>query len=64
MGKGNGRYKERKPKDPTIAKQFNSYRFRDYKEDVIDLLGRVCTVSVKTMKIVAQMPEGMPQQDS
>ena len=58
------RYKERTPKDPTIAKQFNSYRFRDYKEDVVDLLGKVCTVSVETMKIVAQMPEDSPQQDS
>ncbi|MEY4767606.1 MAG: hypothetical protein RL637_245, partial [Pseudomonadota bacterium] len=29
-------YKEKKPKDPTIAEQFNSYRFADYKEFVID----------------------------
>jgi len=48
-------YKEKKPKDPTIAKLFNTYRFADYKEVVIDLLMRVCTVSVKTMKIVGQM---------
>ena len=45
-------YKERKPKDPTIAEKFNTYRFADYKEEVIDLLARVCTVSVETMKIV------------
>jgi predicted helicase len=32
------RYKEKKPKDPTIAEKFNSYRFADYKEQVIDLL--------------------------
>ncbi len=57
------RYKERKPKDPTIAKQFNSYRFRDYKEDVIDLLGKVCTVSVETMKIINAMPEDIPPQE-
>ena len=49
-------YKEKKPKDPTIAKLFNTYRFADYKEKVIDLLMRVCTVSVKTMEIVGQMP--------
>jgi predicted helicase len=51
------RYKERTPKDPTIRDQFNTYRFRDYKEQVIDLLARVCTVSVQTMRIIQQMPE-------
>ena len=49
-------YKEKTPKDPTIAKLFNTYRFADYKEQVIDLLQRVCTVSVKTMEIIQQMP--------
>ena len=49
-------YKEKKPKDPTIAKLFNTYKFADYKEQVIDLLQRVCTVSVKTMEIIQQMP--------
>jgi predicted helicase len=39
----------------TIRNKFNSYRFIDYKESVIDLLQRVCTVSVKTMKIVEEM---------
>ncbi|HRV95460.1 MAG TPA: hypothetical protein P5526_25100 [Anaerolineae bacterium] len=41
--------------DPTIREKFNTYDFGDYKEDVIDLLGRVCTVSVETMQIVAAM---------
>jgi predicted helicase len=50
------RYKERKPKDPTIRAQFSTYRFRDYKEAVVDLLGRVTAVSAATMGIVAQMP--------
>ncbi len=45
-------YRERKPRDPTIRERFNTYRFADYKEQVIDLLARVCTVSVATMKIV------------
>ena len=45
-------YKEKKPRDPTIAEKFNSYRFADYKERVIDLLKRVCAVSVRTMEIV------------
>ena len=48
-------YKERKPRDPTIAAQFNTYRFADYKERVIDLLKRVCMVSVRTMEIVDDM---------
>ncbi|MFM6911927.1 MAG: type ISP restriction/modification enzyme, partial [Dolichospermum sp.] len=50
-------YKEKKPKDPTIAEKFNTYRFADYKEQVIDLLMRVCTVSVETMKIIKEMSE-------
>jgi predicted helicase len=48
-------YKEKKPKDPTIAEKFHNYRFADYKEQVIDLLQRVCTVSVETMQIIQQM---------
>ncbi len=48
-------YKEKKPSDPTIAEKFNNYRFADYKEHVIDLLKRVCTVSTETMKIVEAM---------
>ncbi len=49
------RYKERTPKDKTVAERFNSYRFADYKEEVIVLLGRVCAVSVETSEIVAEM---------
>jgi predicted helicase len=48
-------YQEKKPKDPTIAEKFNTYRFTDYKEEVIDLLKRICTVSVETMKTVGEM---------
>jgi predicted helicase len=49
-------YKEKKPQDATIAERFNTYKFADYKEQTIDLLKRVCQVSVKTMEIVDQMP--------
>jgi predicted helicase len=49
-------YKEKTPKDPTIRERFNTYRFADYKEHVIDLLQRVTTVSVETQRIIAQMP--------
>ena len=48
-------YKESKPKDPTIREKFDTYRFADYKEKVIDLLMRVTTVSVETQKIAAAM---------
>ncbi len=48
-------YKEKKPKDPTIAAKFNTYRFKDYKEKVIGLLARVTRVSVETMEIVNAM---------
>jgi predicted helicase len=50
-------HKERTPKDPTIRDKFNTYRFADYKEQVIELLQRVCTVSVETMKIIEEMSE-------
>ena len=50
------RYKEKKPKDPTIREKFDTYRFVNYKDQVIDLILRVCTVSVETMKIINEMP--------
>ena len=48
-------YKEKKPKDPTIREKFDTYRFADYKDHVIDLLKRVTTVSVETVKITNAM---------
>jgi len=48
-------YKEKKIADPTIAEKFAHYRFADYKEQVIDLLEKVCTVSVETMRIIDRM---------
>jgi len=47
--------KEKTPKDPTIREKFNTYRFLDYKEQVIELICRVCTVSIETMKIIREM---------
>jgi predicted helicase len=54
-------YKEKKPSDPTIAEKFNTYRFADYKDKVIELLDRVCRVSVVTMEIIGKMPESSPE---
>lgn len=48
-------YKESKPKDPTIREKFDTYRFADYKEKVIDLLARITTVSLETQKIIEEM---------
>lgn len=48
-------HKEKTPKDPTIREKFNTYRFADHKERVVDLLRRVTTVSVRTMEIVDAM---------
>ena len=48
-------YKERKPKDPTVRERFNTYRFADHKEFVIDLLGRVCAVSAFTVGVVGRI---------
>lgn len=50
------RHKETTPKDPTIREKFNTYRFADHKERVIDLLAQVTTVSVETMRILGEMP--------
>jgi predicted helicase len=50
-------YKEKKPKDPTIREKFNTYRFADYKDKVIDLLARVTRVSVETQRIVGAMKD-------
>lgn len=48
-------HKEKTPKDPTIREKFNTYRFADYKDHVIDLLGRVVAVSLATVDIVEAM---------
>lgn len=48
-------YREKTPKDPTIREKFNTYRFADYKEKVIDLLMRVTRVSVETVAITEAM---------
>lgn len=53
-------YKESAPRDPTIRERFNTYRFSNHKERVIDLLSRVITVSVETIKIVRTMSEREP----
>ena len=48
-------YKEKTPKDPTIREKFNTYRFADHKEPVIELLAKVCRVSVETMALIDEI---------
>ena len=48
-------HKEKTPKDPTIRERFNTYRFADHKEKVVDLLKRVTRVSVETVAIIEAM---------
>lgn len=48
-------HKEKKPRDPTIAAKFNTYRFADYKESMIDLLAKVVRVSVETNAVTDAM---------
>ena len=48
-------HKEKKPRDPTIREKFNTYRFADYKESMIELLAKVVRVSVKTNAITDAM---------
>ncbi|MFO1322787.1 MAG: type ISP restriction/modification enzyme [Burkholderiales bacterium] len=50
-------YRETTSKDQTIAERFDTYRFADHKDEVIDLLSKVCRVSVETMLIIAEMKQ-------
>ena len=48
-------HKEKTPRDPTIREKFNTYRFADYKESMIELLAKVVRVSVDTVAITEAM---------
>jgi predicted helicase len=48
-------HREHAPKDAVVREKFNTYRFVDHKEQVIDLLARVITVSVETVEITESM---------
>src|ERR1019366_4213358 len=46
---------QHKEKSTTLAVPLKGYRFADYKEEVINLLGRVVAVSVNTIAIIREM---------
>ncbi|MCK1653062.1 N-6 DNA methylase [Bradyrhizobium sp. 149] len=48
-------YKEKSETDETIRERFDRYQFSTYKVEVIDLLKKVTSVSVETMKIAEEM---------
>ncbi|WP_271604975.1 type ISP restriction/modification enzyme [Bradyrhizobium sp. CCBAU 11434] len=48
-------HKEKPIRDATVREKFNSYRFADHKEQVIDLIARVTRVSVETVAILEQL---------
>ena len=48
-------YKEKKSTDKTIIEHFDIYSFADYKDDVVVLLMKICSVSVDTMKIIEEI---------
>lgn len=52
-------YKEKKPKNLTLCEKFNHYHFADHKEEVIELLMKVCQISVETLKLIKEI-ESLP----
>lgn len=48
---------EAKDTDDVLDEEIDTYRFANYKEHVIGLLQRVCTVSVETIHIIHQMSD-------
>lgn len=44
-------YRDSLPKDATVRENFSEYRFSDHKENLIELLKKVCTVSVESVAI-------------
>ncbi|WOI53033.1 type ISP restriction/modification enzyme [Parvularcula sp. LCG005] len=48
-------HKEKKIRDETVRRLFDTYRFANHKEGVIELLRRVTSVSVRTVAIIKEM---------
>jgi predicted helicase len=48
-------HKEKRPRDPTVAAKFNTYRFAQHKEAMIKLLAKVVRVSMGTVAITRDM---------
>ena len=46
---------EKYPDKKILNDKFNNYKFADYKEQIIDLIKRIATISIETIKIINQM---------
>jgi len=45
-------YKEREPSEPILSEKFNTYKFENFKRQIIELINNVCYVSDKTVDII------------
>jgi len=48
-------YKEKKIRDKSIVEEFNTYCIANHKEEIIELLKKVCYISVETMKVIKEL---------
>jgi predicted helicase len=48
-------YKEKEPSEAILAEKFTTYKFVNYKKNVIELIKKICTVSIRTVEIVKEM---------
>lgn len=53
-------YKEKIPKDATIKEELNTYRFANYKEEVITLLSKVIQLCLNTVVITNALGDVSP----
>lgn len=47
--------KEKKSRDKIVEEKFNNYKFANKKYEVIDLIKKICTISVRTIEILEEM---------
>ncbi|MCX7997867.1 MAG: hypothetical protein N3A69_02800 [Leptospiraceae bacterium] len=47
--------KEREPNESELLSKFYDYKFSEYKQETIELLGKVCALSVETIQIFQEM---------
>jgi len=50
-------YKVKKIKDETVTAMFNDYKYENYKDEIIELIKKVTTVSMKSLAIMKEMKD-------
>jgi predicted helicase len=53
-------HKEHAPREPVIREKFNDDRLANHKEEMINLLGRVIAISIRTVEIINAMRLAVP----